>query len=138
MQDTPEVPAGFEPLQRGGPYFQALGPIYARHDGDDLVLGLRIAPSHLNVQGVAHGGMLATVADGALGIAIARARGARLGQVTVSMTLDYLSSAREGQWIEAPVRVTRVGQRLAFAEVELRNERGTVLRGSGVFAFVER
>ena len=53
------VPAGFEPLVAGGPYFRALGPVFRRPlDGGGVVVALRLAESHLNVQGFAHGGML--------------------------------------------------------------------------------
>src|SRR5690242_6898708 len=101
--------AGFQRLQHGGPYFQALGPIWWRPgEGTSRILLLRIGPSHINMQGVAHGGMLTTVADGALGINISLARGRRGGQVTVSLTADFLSSARLGDWLEAHATVNRV------------------------------
>lgn len=135
----PEVPAGFEPLAFGGPYFRALGPMYGRRDaGGALVVALRIAEGHLNIQGFTHGGMLTTLADGALGLNIAMARGKRGGQVTVSLTADFLSSARLGDWLEAHVSVTRMGQRLAYANCDLRVGQRHVLRSSAVFAFVER
>lgn len=134
------VPAGFEPLAAGGPYFRALGPIhmrpYAGRPG--AVIALRVAESHLNVQGFTHGGMLATLADGALGINIALARGRGGGQVTVSLSVDYLASARVGDWLEAHVTVTRMGRRLAYASCDLRVGERQVLRSSAVFAFVDR
>lgn len=133
------VPAGFAPLEFGGPYFRALGAIHGRRDADGtLVLALRIAEAHLNIQGFAHGGMLTTLADGALGLNIAIARGRRGGQVTVSLTADFLSSARLGDWLEAKVTISRMGQRLAYASCDLRVGSRHVLRSSAVFAFVER
>ena len=133
------VPAGFEPLVAGGPYFRALGPVFRRPlDGGGVVVALRLAESHLNVQGFAHGGMLTTLADGALGINIALARGRRGGQVTVSLTADFLSSARLGEWLEARVTVTRIGQTLAYASCDLWAGSRQVLRSSAVFAFVDR
>lgn len=133
------VPAGFRLLDAGGPYFRALGPVYFRRlDGGGLVLALRVAEQHLNIQGVAHGGMLATLADGALGINISVARGKRGGQVTVSLNADFLSGARLHDWLEAHVTITRVGQRLAYANCDLRVGSRHVLRSSAVFAFVER
>lgn len=131
--------AGFERLQRGGPYFQALGAIWWRPTaGGGRLLLLRIAESHINMQGVAHGGMLTTVADGALGINISLARGKRGGQVTVSLTADFLSSARLGDWLEAHTTVTRVGQRMAYASCDLKVGERHILRSSAVFAFVDR
>jgi acyl-coenzyme A thioesterase PaaI-like protein len=54
------------------------------------------------------------------------------------MTADFLSSAREGDWLEAHVVITRVGQRLAYASCDLKVGERHVLRSSAVFAFVER
>jgi uncharacterized protein (TIGR00369 family) len=131
--------AGFELLRRGGPYFQQLGPIWWRPtaSGGRMLL-LRIAGHHINMQGVAHGGMLTTLADGALGINISLARGKRGGQVTVSLTADFLSSARLGDWLEAHATVTRCGRTLAYANCELKVGARQVLRSSAVFAFVDR
>lgn len=142
MTDTPAtdaaaVPAGWEPVVVGGPYFRALGPLY-RRVGDGFVVALRVAPSHLNMQQVAHGGMLTTLADGALAFAIAQARGRQRSQVTVSLTADYLSVAREGDWLEAHVVITRLGRRMAFANCDLRVGDRHVLRSNGVFAIHDR
>jgi len=133
------VPDGFELLQVGGGYFKQLGPVYGRAQAaGGMVVALRVAEQHLNIQGVAHGGMLATVADGALGRNVAIARGKRQAQVTVSLTADFLSGARLGDWLEAHVTVTRMGQRLAYANCDLMVGTRQVLRSSAVFAFVDR
>ena len=137
--DPGVIPEGFVPLQAGGPYFRQLGPVYTRRlDAGGVIVALRIAESHLNIQRVAHGGMLTTLADGALGINIALARGRRGGQVTVSLTADFLSGARLGDWLEAQVVITRMGQRLVYASCDLRVGERHVLRSSAVFAVVDR
>jgi uncharacterized protein (TIGR00369 family) len=133
------VPEGFVPLSAGGPYFRALGPVYLkRQEGQGGIVALRVAERHLNIQGMTHGGMLTTLADGALGINLALARGTRGAQVTVSLTADFLSGARLGDWLEAHVVVTRMGQRLAYANCDLKVGTRHVLRSSAVFAFVDR
>jgi uncharacterized protein (TIGR00369 family) len=137
--DALPVPEGYRPLLAGGPYFRALGPVYSRPQADGgAVIALRVTDAHLNIQGVTHGGMLSTLADGALGINIALARGRRGGQVTVSLTADFLSGGRVGDWLEAFVTVTRMGRRLAYASCDLKVGARHVLRSSAVFAFVER
>jgi len=135
-----DVPAGFVPLHVGGAYFQQLGPVYSRRvdDGHGVVIALRVSERHLNIQGITHGGMLATLADGALGINIAMARERRSAQVTVSLTADFLSGGRLGDWLEAHTTITRMGQRMAYASCDLRVGTRHVLRSSGVFAFVDR
>jgi acyl-coenzyme A thioesterase PaaI-like protein len=134
------IPEGFKRLEAGGPYFRQIGPVYTRRsvDGKTAILALRVAAGHLNIQGIAHGGMLTTFADAALGINLALARGRRGGQVTVSLTADFLSGAREGDWLEGHVVINRMGQRLAYASCDLKVGDRHVLRSSAVFAVVER
>ncbi len=135
MNDTPVVPPGFEPVERGGPYFMMMAPAYRRIDADEcIVLGLPIDGRHTNMHGNAHGGMLVTLADGALhdNLIRGRARGVRIA--TVHMSVDFLGPVRQGDWLEAHVRVTRQGRNLCFAECELRVGERAVLRAGGVFA----
>ncbi|HEU5296218.1 MAG TPA: PaaI family thioesterase [Burkholderiaceae bacterium] len=137
--DVAEVPQGFEPLHVGGAYFQQLGPVSSRRaDSGSVIIALRVAERHLNIQGITHGGMLVTLADGALGINIALARERKSAQVTVSLTADFLSGGRLGDWLEAHTTITRIGQRMAYANCDLKVGTRHVLRSSGVFAFVER
>jgi uncharacterized protein (TIGR00369 family) len=137
--DEPGIPAGFKRLQLASPYMSLQGPIYIRHEAPGpAVIALRVAPQHLNIQGVTHGGMLTTLADSAFGINISLARGRRGGQVTVSMTADFLSSARQGDCLEAHVVITRMGRQLAYANCDLKVGERHILRSSAVFAFVDR
>ena len=137
--DEPGIPEGYRRLQAGGPYFRLLGPVYTRAGASGTaILALRVAKNHLNIQGVTHGGMLTTLADTALGINLALARGRRGGQVTVSLTADFLSGAREGDWLEAHVVITRMGRQLAYASCDLKVGDRHVLRSSAVFAVVDR
>jgi len=134
IDDTGAIPPGFEPVSRGGTFFAHLAPVYRRVDGDALVLALRVGPQHANAHGNAHGGMLMTLADGALhdNLLPGRAPGARI--VTVSMSVDFLSPARVGDWLEAHVGVHRRGALLSVADCLLRVGERRVLRASATFA----
>lgn len=128
------VPEGFEKLNRGGPYFGALGPVYEKRIGErEAIFGVRISSGHLNGNGVAHGGMLATLADSVLGIAILRAH-ADKRIATVNLTTDFMEAAHPGDWVEAHVEIHRSGSRLAFAACFLQVGERRILRASGVFA----
>lgn len=135
-----DVPPGYQVLvRRSNSFIGLIGPLYTKKlETGRVLLALRVAEKHLNIQGVAHGGMLSTLADSALGMNIALARSVRTGQVTVSLTMDFLSGARLGDWLEAHVTLTRMGQRLAYANCDLRVGERHVLRSSAVFAFVDR
>ena len=132
-----DAPEGFAPLgRRGGPYLTALGPLFVKQHGEQWILGLRVEASHLNSKGIAHGGMLITFADSALGIRLAELRNPPQPMVTASLTTDFLETASEGDWLEAQVQLDKMGARLAFATCYLRVSERPILRASGVFAVV--
>jgi uncharacterized protein (TIGR00369 family) len=136
---APDVPEGFRPLRRGGTFLHMLGPLFYRKDprGEKPVtIGLRVEEKHLNVRGIAHGGMLVTLADSALGIALSMSRTPPQPMVTVSLTTDFVEAARSGDWVEAHVDIQRVGKRLAFANCYLVAGERRILRASGVFALM--
>lgn len=134
-----DIPAGFVPIQGGGPWAQGLGQIwFRRDDAGNPVFAVRVLDKHLNYQGITHGGMLTTLADGVLGIAISMTAGRRGASVTVSMTADFLSSGRLGDWLEAHVTITKKGRRLAYGICDLRIGTRHVLHASGVFALHEQ
>lgn len=132
--DDAPVPPGFEPLKRGGPYVAALGPLYCRRDGDAVVIAMRIGQRHTNMRGIAHGGMLASLADSALGIGMTIACDGRHSFVTVNLSTDFVEAARPGDWVEGHIDVQRIGSRMAFANCYLQVGDRRILRASGVFA----
>lgn len=137
MSEGRDVPQGFTRLRRGSsPFLSSLGPLYAKKEGGGVVIGLRIEEKHLNTRGIAHGGMLVTLADSALGIVIAMARTPPHPMVTVNLTTDFADAARAGDWVEARVDIQKIGRRLAFANCHLWVGDKRILRASGIFAHV--
>ncbi len=134
--DDVSVPAGFKPLRHGGSFLGMLGPLWFKKVDGQPVIGLRIEEKHLNIRGIAHGGMLVTLADSALGIVLSRSRNPPQPMVTVSLTTDFVEAARAGDWVEAHVDIQRVGGRLAFANCYLVVGERRILRASGVFALM--
>ena len=66
-----DVPRDFKPLFRTSPVLDLIGPLFCRGEGPDLVIGLRAEGKHCNARGTVHGGILATLADVALGYVMA-------------------------------------------------------------------
>ena len=128
---------GFAPLARPGPFLEILGPLYTPTDpAIRNVVATRVLKKHLNLRGIAHGGMLASLVDTAFGITLWRTHDEKLSTVTVSLNVDYLEAVREGDWVEAHVKILRVGMRLAFVEGVLKVGDRQVLRANGTFAVV--
>jgi uncharacterized protein (TIGR00369 family) len=110
-----------------------VGPFYERRRGTQVSLGLKIEERHTNSRGICHGGLLATMADLALGYS-ALAIGGHASFVTVSLTLDFAGSARPGDWLESAVEVQKTGSRLAFANCYLLANGVRIVRASAIFA----
>lgn len=135
-----DIPSGFEPagftpgfLDHGGPYF--LGPAEDGVRPKALrIVGLRIMPHHINYQDVAHGGVISTFADVALSHAVYDAERPRLAPSTVTLTVNYLAGARLGDWLEARVRIDRLGGRTAYTSGGIWRGEEQLATMSGVFA----
>src|SRR5262245_53420355 len=128
-----DIPPEFRPLFRTSPVLDLIGPLYFRGEGGNLVLGLRVEPKHCNARGTIHGGILATLADVALGYTMAFASRPPVGLVTANLTLDFAGTAKIGDWLEAYVDVLKQGRRLAFANCYITVAEQRIVRASAVF-----
>jgi acyl-coenzyme A thioesterase 13 len=102
-------------------------------EGSDLVLGLRAEDKHCNMRGTVHGGIIATLADIALGYTLAFSSKPPLGAVTVHLSLDFAGHAQKGDWLETKVDVQKKGSRLAFANCYISVGESRIVRASAVF-----
>lgn len=135
---TEDIPEGFSPLFRSSPFLDTIGPLYGRGSGESLSIALHIDAKHTNARGFAHGGVLSTLADIALGYAMESAAKESVSLVTASLTLDYAGTAKLGDWIETTVDIQKIGGRLAFANAYLSVGHNRIVRASAVFLVVER
>ncbi|HEY3074929.1 MAG TPA: PaaI family thioesterase, partial [Burkholderiales bacterium] len=101
------VPNGFKPLERTSPVIEMIGPVYARGEGAGLVLAVRAERKHCNTRGTVHGGILATLADIALGYACVAASedGQSRNFVTIDLAVEYLAATQAGDWLYSEVKV---------------------------------
>lgn len=127
------IPEGWHEIKRLSPFNALVGPLYERRDGDAVSIGLAIEAKHTNSRGICHGGVLATLADLALGYAMLAKSGDK-GFVTAHLAVDYAGAAKAGDWIESRVEIQRVGSRLAFANCYLMSGGKPIVRASGIFA----
>ena len=126
-------PPGFEPHFRRSPVTDPWEPLWVKRDDDGLRLGIRIAAAHCNSRGNLHGGVIATLADNAMGLACAAAAGGSIRMVTVSLTTDFLGGAKQGQWLEVSATPSRIGRTLCFASAIVSADGAVIARASGVF-----
>ncbi len=60
-------PAGFAPHFRKSPVTDPWEPLYSRVLDDRVVIGFHVAGAHTNSRGMLHGGLIAALADNAMG-----------------------------------------------------------------------
>jgi uncharacterized protein (TIGR00369 family) len=96
------------------------------------VVELDTAPSQLNQHGTVHGGVLATLADVAMGEAVATEGDGDEGPVTVQMSLAYLEPARPGQ-LTATASVRKRGRRVTIVDAEVAQDGDTIVVAVGTF-----
>ena len=83
-------------------------------------------PHHVNLQGLVHGGMLATLADTAMGLAVRTQLEPGRRHVTVNLSVEFLTPGRAGR-IVARGRTVKIGRQLGFAEADVVDDRGRLL-----------
>lgn len=121
-------------MEKLSPFNTLVGPLYERRDGETVSIGLQLEEKHINSRGKCHGGVLATLADLALGYAMLAKTGDRGGFVTAHLAVDYAGACRAGDWVESQVEIQRVGSRLAFANCYLVAKGARIVRASAIFA----
>jgi acyl-coenzyme A thioesterase 13 len=97
-------------------------------------VGLRIAPQHASARGTAHGGLLLTLADIALGYVPAFSETPPLSLATANLSADFAGHAKVGDCLEAHVDTQKIGSRLVFANAYLLVGAERIARVSAVFA----
>ncbi|MCB1705356.1 MAG: PaaI family thioesterase [Halioglobus sp.] len=134
--EAPEhVPAEFEQLPSGLGFTDSLQPSYRRIAGDKAHFGLVVQAQHCNTMGICHGGVLMTLADITAATGVNLARGVRAGSPTVHLSMEFISSARHGQWVQADVEQVSIKRRFGFCSGGIYNSAGVVARFSGTFYF---
>ena len=126
-------PEGFAPHFRKSPVTDPWEPLFSRKLEGIVQIGLWLREAHCNSRGLVHGGVIASLADNAMGLSCASSLGSVQGLVTISLTVDYVGSAKNGQWLQVEPRVLRTGRSMGFADALVTADGGTVARASATF-----
>ncbi|WP_219835244.1 PaaI family thioesterase [Paenibacillus sp. R14(2021)] len=96
------------------------------------VIGLQLRPEHLNLAGIVHGGVLASLLDNAMGlVTILECPGERT--VTTGLNVHYLQSSSEGR-LTCEAVLLHKSRRTLTLEGRIADNKGELLVwGSGTF-----
>lgn len=102
------------------------------------VVELTVGSKHLNMGGVAHGGVHATLLDTAMGGTLVSIISKEEWCATAQLDISYLNAVNEGENIVATAEVVRRGRNLAHVEGKLVTGEGKlVATAKGTWAIWE-
>src|SRR3954451_785696 len=121
-------------LVEGSPFYRWSGMRVTAAEPGSVTVSLERSEHHANLQGFAHGGVLATLADAAMGLSVRSALEPGRRHVTIELGVHYLRAVRTGT-VSATGHAVRIGREVAYAEAAITDERGTdIARASGTYS----
>lgn len=135
---TSAIPDGFAPHFRKSPLTDPWEPLYSKRTDRAVVMGLRLAKPHTNARGLIHGGLIAALADNAMGYSCAQATGWTTSFVTISLAVDFVGSAEIGQWLAVESEVIKTGSTICFAQSLIKADDVVIARANGTFRVVPK
>jgi uncharacterized protein (TIGR00369 family) len=110
----------FEAARRGGFHHEVGFRVLAEKSGRGYcTVSGRVEQRHLNINGVVHGGVYATILDTAMGGSVVSLLTEEETTATTSLYVEFLRTARKGEVLTAVGHVLRRGRHVAFAEGNL-------------------
>lgn len=131
-------PQGYEPLFRTSPFLEATGPYFYKKLDKGFTVALRVLEKHTNASGTLHGGLVATLADVSLGYVTAASQTPPLRMVTTNLSIDFVGTAKVGEWVESHVSIVKTGSRLAFANALITSNEAPIASTSAVFLVIDQ
>lgn len=132
-----EAPEGFELFTRSSPLIDPWRPLYMQRQSDRMVLGLHLREPHTNSRATAHGGLIAALADQAMGMSCGvklHVDGVAISNLwTTSLAIEYLGVTKLGQWLAFDTTFARVGKTFCYAECNVTADGETIARAHANF-----
>jgi uncharacterized protein (TIGR00369 family) len=126
---------GWTALVTGG-FTGAVGPMWTRGQDAAREVGIVIDDRHGNHIGTAHGGLLMTLADNALGYAVMEASG-QLATATVQLQIQFVAAAKMGEFVTCRPEIIRRAKTLIFLRGLLMVGERTVASADGIWKLLE-
>jgi uncharacterized protein (TIGR00369 family) len=133
-----DIPEGFEPHFRKSPLTDPWEPLYSKRTDKAVIIGLRLAKPHTNARGLIHGGLIAALADNAMGLSCGQQLGGATSLVTIGLSVDFVGSATIGQWLTVESDVIRTGSTICFAQSLVKADEVIIARANATFRVVPK
>src|SRR5580765_1746862 len=108
------------------PFNQYLGIRVVHMKDGEAEAAIELAPHHTNNRGVAHGGVVSSLLDSAMGAAVISAIPKEWWCATTGLSIQFVAGAREGA-LTATGKVMRRGRSIAFVQGEAHDAAGQLV-----------
>jgi uncharacterized protein (TIGR00369 family) len=121
------------------PFLRDLNVELVERGEGTATLAVTICERHLRTRGIAHGGLVSTLLDTAMGIAVRTGAPEGHFAVTAQLNVNFLRPAWEGERLIVTGQVRHRGMQTSVAQGHAKTERGaSVAISSGTFMFVRK
>ena len=120
-----------------GGFSERLGARAEAADDGSARLSFEVTDEHLNPAGALHGGVLATLVDTAMGLAVRTTTGEGEVPATSQLTVTYLRPGKPGP-LEVTARLRTRGEHLTVCEADVQQEGKDLVHAVATFALLER
>ncbi len=107
------------------PFVEQLGIRLIERSRERAIVSLKRRPELLNSWGAAHGGVIMTMLDLVMSMAVRGYYNISAGVLTVDLSIGFLNASEDDVFAEG--RVLHAGRSTAFCEGEARNADGRIL-----------
>jgi len=108
------------------PFNQYLGIRVVRMEAGEAEASIELAPHHTNNRGVAHGGVVSSLLDSAMGAAVISAIPSEWWCATTGLSIQFVAGAHAGV-LQASGKVVRRGRSVAFVQGTAHDAKGTLV-----------
>ena len=123
---SPRYTKALARLVNHNPYFSLLSMKIKDLQWGTSVVELRLEKKHLQSFGIAHGGVMASILDGATFFAVFPQVKEGNGLTTVEIKVNYLAPVQRGRLV-AEGRCIKLGRTIALGEAYVRNGKGALV-----------
>lgn len=133
------IPLGFSPHDRTSPVTDPWQPLFSRWSDLAIDLGFVLSDQHCNARQMLHGGVIAALADNAMGLSLGRAWISQTGEVqtpsivTTNLNLDYFSTAKLKDWVCISPRVVHIGAKTGAVDALITADEKLIARAHATF-----
>jgi uncharacterized protein (TIGR00369 family) len=107
-------------------WMEALGARITESEPGRVVLELEAGPQHRHGGGVVQGGVVAQIADAAMGMSLATLQEDGLWNTTIELKMNFIRPVISGR-IRAVGRVVEMKQTLMFSEADVLDDQGRLV-----------